>query len=63
MGEMTMVSEIKSTDLESLLALIKHLVLDGYQVLVTHDTVFYKALITKPKVDKYMFELTDWYHL
>ena len=58
-----MVSEIKSTDLESLLSLIKHLVLDGYQVLITHDTVFYKALITKPNVDKFMFELTDWYHL
>lgn len=60
MGETKVVSEIKSTDLESLVSLIKHLALDGYQVLIMHDKVFYKAIIVKPEVDKFMFELSDW---
>jgi hypothetical protein len=58
-----MITEIKSTDIESLVALAKHLTLDGYQVLIMHDSVFYKAIIVKPEVDKHVFELTDWYHL
>jgi len=57
---MKVIAEIKSTDLESLVSLIKHLALDGYQVLITHDAIFYKAIIVKPKVDEFMFELSDW---
>ena len=60
MGEMKVIAEIKSTDLETLFSSIKHLALNGYQVLITHDAIFYKAVIVKPKVDKSMFELSDW---